>query len=292
MNLHFYLGGLGIIGGNVFATQLDSDRFKPLMRFLETDPTAHLFGLAMLEQWGISGLAHSEWWGVDGRDGELKAVAFAGDWRRNRGFGLVVPMGDPEFANPMGVALRERGGAGWMVGERTITDQIWQSMSDSEPRLLSRQLLMETSAPTKGPVLAVRPAQLSDTAGVHQAAQQMLIDDLGIDPSGDDPVGFLRSIEASISAENEFVAIDGRDIVYRVKVDPRGGYGAQIGGIWVPPKYRSRGVGQRGTRAIVNQLLSAHPRVTLYVREDNVRAVQCYRAVGFRHVRDFRLLVR
>ena len=201
-------------------------------------------------------------------------------------------MGDPTYAKPLGYALSQRGGSAWVVGARVISDAVWSAMGVSAPQVNSRQVLMETTRCSSGTELGVRAAGLVDMAWVHEAARQMLKEDLGVDPSGDDSVGFLRSVETSIASEKEYIGEHANTAVYRVKVDACGRLGAQIGGIWVPPEARGRGYGQAGTRAIVNHLLQTHPRVTLYVRDDNVAAIRCYREVGFRPVRDFRLLVR
>ena len=292
MNLHIYLDGLGIIRPDVSATRLEPSSFNLLSAFLERDPIAHVFALAVLENWGLDGLPGTEWWGVHDDDGRLQSVAFGGDWTQEGGFGLVVPMGDPRFADSLGAALAARGGGAWMVGECDVVDAIWSSMNGPPPRLSSRQHLMEARSVTAGQTLDIRQAVQGDVDWVHTAARQMLIDDLGIDPSVDAPLKFIRSVEAAIASGSEYVAVHDGVLVYRAKVGPKGHHGAQIGGIWVPPAARNRGVAQAGTRALLNQLLDEHPRVTLHVRESNGSAVRCYLGVGFQHVRDFRLLVR
>jgi len=292
MNLHIYLDGLGIIRPAVSATRLEPSSFNSLSAFLKRDPIAHVFALAVLENWGLDGLPGMEWWGVHGDDGALKAVVFGGEWTQEGGFGLIVPMGDPRLAPSLGAAVAARGGGAWMVGECEVVDAIWSSMDCPPARLSSRQHLMAARAVTSGRTLDIRPAVQGDVEWVHTAARQMLIDDLGIDPTVDEPLKFMRRVEAAIASGSEYVAVHDGVLVYRAKVGPKGRNGAQIGGIWVPPAARNRGVAQAGTRALLNQLLDEYPRVTLHVRESNGPAVRCYLGVGFQHVRDFKLLVR
>ena len=274
------------------ATQLDASSSIQLAAFLASDPTAHVFGIDILERWGTDGLVGTEWWGAHDQYGALKAAAFAGEWREDRGFGLVVPMGDPRWAASIGNAIGTRGGAAWVVGELVVTDAVWDHMGTSTARIKSRQLLLEASRAPRGDSIRLRRAAQGDKDKVQAAARQMLIDDLGIDPNVEDSVSFIRSIETSIATGSEYVAVHDGLLVYRAKVGPVGKAGAQIGGIWVPPGARNRGIGQAGTRALVTQLLEEYPRVTLHVREDNEPAIRCYLGVGFKHVRDFRLLVR
>ena len=292
MNLHIDLESVGIIRPIVSATRLESSAFAQLTSLMESDVRAHVFGLAMLERWGVEGRSGTEWWGVYDEQGSLRSVAFAGDWKAHRGFGLVVPMGDPDWASSLGAALSARGGAEWVVGEQAVTDVVWQHMDMPNPRLSSRQLLMEACHVEPGATLDLRLAGLSDLQWVHTAARQMMIDDLGIDPVSQDFKHFNRSVEASIAADSEYVAVHDALLVYRVKVGPGGRNGVQIGGIWVPPGARGRGVGQAGTRSMLTNLLREYPRVTLHVRSDNTAAIRSYLSVGFHHVRDFRLLVR
>jgi len=292
MNLHIYLEGLGIIRPDVSATRLEPSSFDRLSTFLERDPVAHVFALAVLENWGLDGLPGTEWWGVHDEEGVLKTVVFGGEWTPDGGFGLIVPMGDPKWAANMGAALAARGGGAWMVGECAVVDAIWASMDGPPARWTSRQHLMEARSVTPGRTLDIRQAVQSDVNWVHTAARQMLIDDLGIDPTQDEPLKFERRVEAAIASGSEYVAVHDGVLVYRAKVGPKGRHGAQIGGVWVPPAVRNRGVAQAGTRTLLTQLMDEYPRVTLHVRETNVPAIQSYLGVGFQHVRDFRLLVR
>jgi hypothetical protein len=153
-------------------------------------------------------------------------------------------------------------------------------------------MLMEATEVVAGQCLGIRPAMEADFSWVQAAASQMIVEDLGFDMAAEDPEGFSQRIASAIAMGTEFVARQETWLVYRANVGTRGAQGAQVGGMWVPPAARGQGLGQAGTRALTALLLQTCPRVTLHVRSDNAMALACYRAVGFRHVRDFRLLVR
>ena len=68
--------------------------------------------------------------------------------------------------------------------------------------------------------------------------------------------------------------------------------GAQLGGTYVWPEDRGRGIATRAVRGLVGTLRSEGlPRVTLHVHEANTPAVRCYVAAGFRPHAPFRLMV-
>jgi len=292
MNLHGDLGPLGIIRLAVFATRLDASHLAQLIAFLEADPVAHVFGLGALERWGMAEASGIEWWGVlDSAKGIVSAV-YAGDYREGTGFGLAVASGEPEATKDIGLALRARGGVRWAVGACQATDGLWAGLGADSPSISSDQVLMEATEVVAGQRLSIRPAVEAELNWVQAAASQMIVEDLGLDMAAEDPEGFSQRIASAIAMGTEFVAGQETWLVYRANVATRGAQGAQVGGVWVPPAVRGQGLGQAGTRALTALLLQTCPRVTLHVRSDNAVALACYRAVGFRHVRDFRLLAR
>ena len=152
-----------------------------------------------------------------------------------------------------------------------------------------RQLLMALESVHPGPTMQVRQAVLGDLSWVSEAARAVNEEDLGegiIDMDGN---AFRRKIESSIACGAEWV---GAGRTYRAKVGTRCRHGAQLGGIWVPPQSRGRGLGQMATRALCQHLLVETPRITLHVDVENSRALRCYDAVGFVAIRDFQLWVR
>ncbi len=66
----------------------------------------------------------------------------------------------------------------------------------------------------------------------------------------------------------------------------------QIGGVWTPPKYRSRGYGRA---AVAASLLDAQAQVAkkaiLFTADDNLPAQKAYLAIGFRRIGTYRLTI-
>lgn len=88
---------------------------------------------------------------------------------------------------------------------------------------------------------------------------------------------------------------------YHIKVDNR-----YIGAIWLEKntdvdfavlgifisdkEYRNRGIGQTSIKQILKKDISFMEtnRVVLHVREENARAISCYKSVGFNEVRKYK----
>ena len=282
-------GGPAIIHAVVSATRLDQSHAALIAGFLERDAVANIFALGVLEQWGVTGNSGTEWWGHMTRTGGLDAVVLAEGYRPGLGHALVVPMGAADGVAALASSVGGRDGAAWMVGDARATAALAGALSGAEPVLDRRQLLMALEIVRPGPTAQVREAVLGDLAWTSTAARAVNEEDLGpgvIDMEGQ---AFLRQIEASIASGAEWLGM-GR--CYRAKVGTRCRHGAQLGGIWVPPERRGRGIGQSATRSLCQHLLGSVPRVTLHVDAENTRALRCYEAVGFQAVRDFQLWVR
>lgn len=252
----------------------------------------NLFSIGVLERWGLSWVKDSEWWGVFDGTESLRAVVYAGNRRADGRFGLAVASGTSDAAEVLGLTLAARGGVAWVVGETSATEALWRGLGGHGSRIASDQILMEALTAGDGDGLPIRTAMPSDFEWVSTAASSMMREDLGVDIAGDRPTQFLSSIHACIASGQEFIGYHEGRRVFRARMGTDCSGGAQIGGIWVDPSHRGAGIGRAGTRALVRELLSRVPRVTLHVRQDNEVAIRCYKASGFVPVRAFRLLVR
>jgi predicted GNAT family acetyltransferase len=69
--------------------------------------------------------------------------------------------------------------------------------------------------------------------------------------------------------------------------------GAQLAGVYVDRRWRSRGLARRGIADLSNRLLRAGmPCVTLHVRADNIPALRAYEAAGYVQRRRWLLALR
>jgi predicted GNAT family acetyltransferase len=65
----------------------------------------------------------------------------------------------------------------------------------------------------------------------------------------------------------------------------------QLQQVWVDPRVRDRGYAQRGMRDLCRLLLERVPAVCLFVRAENIVAIQVYEKVGMRRTITYRSLV-
>ena len=143
-----------------------------------------------------------------------------------------------------------------MVGEAAAADAIAASLSEAEPAMSRRQLLMVLEETRPGPTVQIRQAIMGDLCWVTEAARAVNDEDLGTGIIDMDGMAFSRKVEGSIASGSEWLGT-GRS--YRAKVGTRCAYGAQLGGVWVPPPSRGRGLGQFATRALCRNCCSVCP---------------------------------
>ena len=276
----------------VLATLLNEHHTNLLRTFLEQDVSANLFALCVLEHWGVTGLRDAQWWGVFDERDLLCAVCYAGAHNEESGFGMVVPYGRAAALPMVGMALAMRGGARWVVGERSACDALWEGLEAPKPRIQSDQVLFETTEISEGPTVDLRIGNDEDFDWLLMASSRMVQEDLNLSWAGQSQMEFSTRMKASIREGSEYIGSKYGQRMFRAERGVRGSYGAQIGGIWVDPDQRGMGIGKAGTRTVVNALLAELPRVTLHVRANNDAAIRCYESIGFRSIRAFRLLVR
>jgi len=74
--------------------------------------------------------------------------------------------------------------------------------------------------------------------------------------------------------------VDGR-LLFKASVASDALEGAQLEGVWVPPRARRRGIARRALAEMCRDLLMIHDRVTLYADADNAAALALYARLGF-----------
>ena len=266
------------------ATPLDDCHTRAVREFLHGDPVGNVFPIGVFERWGLAPVHGGRWFGCMHSDGTLAAVGYAGSKDAEGRATIAVAVGDPRACEVVGEGIARRGGASWVIGEAAQSDALWRGLGDPPTRIQSSQVLMNLEAVTEGDTLTCRAADRSDLSWVLSVSHAQLKEDLGVIES--------RILAPDVALTGEFIGeVDGRR-VFRAKLATLCSAGVQVGGVWVDPEFRNRGLGQAGMRGLVLPLLERFPRVTLHVRTENVAAIRCYERVGFKRERAFRVLVR
>jgi ribosomal protein S18 acetylase RimI-like enzyme len=103
------------------------------------------------------------------------------------------------------------------------------------------------------------------------------------------PPASRKSLEHILAREQILAAeLDGR-IVGKINTNAESFSCWQIGGVYVHPDYRGRGIAQRMTAAFIERLTSNGKKATLFVKKQNPAARAVYRRLGFTAIADYRI---
>lgn len=276
---------------------LDASHHDELVAYFSRDVTAHVFELGLLSRGELASAARGTWTACRAADGALRAVLYA---RRPLEGGpalSAVPSGEPAAAAILGQRLRRRGGARMVVGARAACDGLWLGMDRPWFRIAYDQRLYVCTAVADGPRLPVVRARPSDVEDLVPMHTEMLREDLGVPPDTIDRFAQWAQLHRTVSA-GRMLVVRGTDpdhpLRFCIDVGEPSHHGAQVGGTYVPPAHRGRGVATAAMRGVCHHLLHELdvPRVTLHVHEQNGAAVRCYTRAGFVPDAAFRLMVR
>ncbi len=262
-----------------------------LERMLLARRAENLVPLGVLAQAGLSPDADLQWEGAfEQRGGRTLRAALLRMGRMEEGWAAAVPAGDVDACRVLGE--RARGSTcRFMLAPRAQGDAFWEGLGAPLARLWSDHRLFLCERIVDGPRLALRRARRGELEAVARIALEMEREDLGVDLLGDDPETHRADVARKISEGRVLVGeLDGA-LVFKGDIGITSGRGALVGGLWVRPALRGRGLGQAGVRAMTAELLRNAPLVGLHVRDDNAPAIGAYRRVGFVADAAFRLVV-
>jgi predicted GNAT family acetyltransferase len=102
--------------------------------------------------------------------------------------------------------------------------------------------------------------------------------------------GSLLNLKHIVSEEIALIAeINGR-IVGKINTNAQGYSRCQIGGVYVPPAFRRKGIARCMITAFSRILFSRGFALTLFVRKTNHAAISAYVQCGFKTIADYRIL--
>lgn len=250
---------------------------------LQQDPVSNLFLLGFVD---ANSLSRGLWYGVT--EGEhVRAVVLMLPGR------LAVPFApDPALAGQLGRMLRPRHPPCMVVGPRTACDALWDAWArDVTPdRFYDQRLYVCREPPPGGPVPGFRKATLTEWEVVARQAGIMEEEDLGRNPATEHPELHDQVVRDRIRNGKTWVIEREGEILFQINVGTALPIGCQVGGTYVPPKHRGKGLATEGMRELCRWLLPKHRLVTLHVNEGNTPAVRVYERSGFERSAPFRLI--
>ena len=121
------------------------------------------------------------------------------------------------------------------------------------------------------------------------ACVAMFTEEVGVSPlAGDGGVLYRARVEELIAQKRAWAKIQDGAVLFKAEIGAATREVCQVQGVWVHPSLRGRGLGTRGTAAVVEQArVTVAPIVSLYVNDYNVAARRAYEKVGFAQVGAF-----
>lgn len=105
--------------------------------------------------------------------------------------------------------------------------------------------------------------------------------------------GARAALERGLAEERLWLLEEGERRVATSAVNARTGAALQIGGVWTPPELRGRGYARAAVAGtLLAERAAGATEAVLFTRLDNVAAQRAYRALGFRPVGFYRVLLR
>ncbi len=268
-----------------------------LRALLLQDPLPNLFLISLLEARGIAGesprgVFYGLWEEQRHRPGqprrELAATVYVSPT------GLVVPFCPwVEHATVLGRHIGQQHSFQLLIGPRLASDAVWAA---AEQRGLVRtrydQRLYVARKPTPGPVVhGLRKADDDDLVELSRFASRMMLEDLGFDPAVTNPRGHMAAVVRRVREGRSWVVEHDDRLVFKIDLGSTCSEGAMVGGTYVVPELRGKGVCGQAMRGVLRELLERHACVTLHLNEANAAAVGCYERAGFQRDIAMRLMV-
>ncbi|WP_299958061.1 GNAT family N-acetyltransferase [uncultured Modestobacter sp.] len=269
------------------ARVLDAGDEEAVLELLATDPVAACMLAGRIETHGTAtnSLGAPLWGLYSGR--RLEAVCLSG--------ANLIPFARPGCERTAAGAFAElarRAGrrCSTIVGPAASVLPLWELLAPSwgpAREVRARQPLMAIEGPPAVPAEPlVRPVRASELDTLLPAAVAMFTEEVGVSPlRADGGAGYRARVAELVRAGQALAWISDGEVLFKADVGAVSRAACQLQGVWVSPRYRGQGIGQRGTAAVVEYARTAiAPVVSLYVNDYNAAARAAYERVGFRPV--------
>jgi len=180
---------------------------------------------------------------------------------------------------------------GSIIGVRDEAMGLWTRLCErsftqwASPReVRDHQLVM---ALTTDPLVRGDPRVLVATTRYldtyHAASVAMYTEEVGVAPA--DAQGAYRNHVATLMMRGlGFCALSQGRVIFKADIVASAGQICQIGGVWLDPALRGRGLSEPLMAAVAARCRERYSTLCLYVNSYNHPAVKCYRAIGFKQV--------
>lgn len=144
----------------------------------------------------------------------------------------------------------------------------------------------------EGQNLHCRLATLAELDVLSEWRQQFRCEALGATPSHDLTQRSRAEVAQWIEERKQFVLLDGNHLVSGCCFNAQLPDAVQIGNVWTPPQFRSRGYGRAVVAGALEHARGAGAELgVLYTPIDNKAARTAYLAIGFTEIGDYAIVL-
>jgi predicted GNAT family acetyltransferase len=255
-----------------------------VLRALDEDPVASCMVAARVEEFGVdSRFLRGELWS---RGGPADSLCFSGV--------NMIPLrgGESDLRAFADRACRSPRMCSSLVGRADLVLPLWEMLEaewgparDVRPE---QPLLALAQPPTCAPDPHTRRVRISELEPYLEAAVQMFIEEVGVDPRAHDGGRSYRHRVADlIESGRAWARIERGEVLFKAEVGSVSRRAGQIQGVWVPPEHRGCGLGAAGTAAVAQSIVRGGRIASLYVNSYNLPARASYAKVGFEQAATF-----
>jgi len=190
--------------------------------------------------------------------------------------------------------VRREPSAHLLMGEHNAVQRFWKYYADREqsPRQTCPVLFLQRRGPfdERQQVLGLRPATTEDLEPVVRAQAGMALATSGVDPLKQDPIGFRNRYRRRIEQQRVWVLMKNGRLVFKLDVIADTPKAAYIEGVYVNPKERGKGLGQRCLTEVGHILLQHTDALYLFIESEDTRTRSFYSRLGFESSGQYDLL--
>lgn len=238
---------------------------------------------------GVNSSRYESWNGAFEHNKLIALCVSFGRQQKHEKARLIVACGNLQACSILGQEEYTKGGTEMIIGERGASDAVC-SLWDTPCSIRYNQKLYLCHTLPQQETIPIRFAQKKDFEQVYTYSAKMVQEDLKYDPRKLHPQRFRNSVQSKIDRNKCIVAEHDGEICYIIDIGTQFRLGCQLGGTFVPPKFRGKGISTKATAAVCQLMLSSCDCVTLHVHEQNTPAIRCYERVGFQSSTHFRLI--
>jgi GNAT superfamily N-acetyltransferase len=170
-------------------------------------------------------------------------------------------------------------------GERKTVSSFWKHYAGAgqEPRLISRELLLEQREPLPldEPIEELRPATLTILDQVLKVNAAMAFQEAGVSPLHRDPGGFRQRTARRIEQGRVWAWVQEERLMFKADVVGETPQAIYLEGVYVHPEERLKGYGLRGLTQLGSSLLARSKSICLTVNQQNRKALAFYAKAGY-----------